>query len=197
VAPTTNVTAGNRLVVLVGVRAGGTTAAQTVIDSANNTYTRVAQVRASDSTEMSVWTAPIVNGGGSRPTITATPNGTAALGIQVLEYSGLSTVTGAGAVDQFRVATGTTVTASTVSTGATAATTAPNELAIGFYLDRGFNRTLTAGSGFTLRANASPSTGMQMFSEDQLPALAATPNAGVGTGSLTTWLMTTVVFKHK
>ncbi len=196
-APTTNVTAGNRLVVLVGVRAGGTTAAQNVTDSAGNTYTRVAQTRASDSTEMSVWTAPIVNGGGSRPTITATPNGTAALGVQVLEYSGLSTVTGAGAVDQFRVATGTTLAAATVSTGATAATTAANELAIGFYLDRGFNRTLTAGSGFTLRANASPSTGMQMFSEDQLPALGATPNAGVGTGSLTTWLMATVVFKHK
>ncbi len=147
---------------------------------------------------MSVWTAPIVNGGGSRPVITATPSGTAALGVQVLEYSGLSTVTGAGAVDQFRTATGTTGgVATTVSTGATAATTAANELAIGFYLDRGFNRTLTAGSGFTIRANASPSTGMQLLSEDRLPALGATSNAGVGTGPSTTWLMATVVFKHK
>ncbi len=38
VTPTANVTAGNRLVVLVGVRAGATTAAQTVTDSAGNTY---------------------------------------------------------------------------------------------------------------------------------------------------------------
>ena len=63
------------------------------------------------------------------------------MGVAVLEYSGLSTAAGAAAVDQFATATGTTSTARAVSSGSTAATTAPNELAVGFYSDSGFDDT--------------------------------------------------------
>ena len=32
--------------------------------------------------------------------------------------------------------------------------------------------------------------------EEQVPSQGVTPNASVGTGANTTWLMSTVVFKH-
>jgi hypothetical protein len=175
---------------------GGPTA-NSVTDSAGNTYVKLTQFKASEKTEMSVWTAPITKGGGTRPTITATPSGAADLGIQVLEYSGLSTAPDATVVDQLKTATGTTAaSAATVQSGATAATTAANELALGFYLDSGFGDSLTSGTGFTQRANISPTSDIEFLVEDQISALGATPNAGVRTGARTTWLMATVVLKH-
>ena len=81
------------------------------------------------------------------------PSAKADLGLAVLEYSGLSTASGAAAADQMATATGTTTTARAVSSGATAATTAPNELSVGFYSDSGFGDTLTAGPGYTGRVN--------------------------------------------
>ena len=156
------------------------------------------QFTASDLTEMSIWTAPITQGGGTRPIITATPTGSAVLAIQALEYTGLSAVADASVVDGLATATGTTGTvATTVQSGPTTPTTAAGELAIGFYLDAGFGKTLTAGTGFTRRAGVSPTTDMEFLAEDQIPALAATPNAGVGTGAATTWLMATVVLKRR
>lgn len=144
-----------------------------------------------------MWTAPITKGGGTRPTVTATPSGSADLGIQVLEYSGLSTVTDATVLDQLKTATGTTGSSpATVQSGATAATTAANELALGFYLDSGFGDTLAAGTGFTQRANVSPTSDMEFLAEDQAAALGATPNASVATGARTTWLMAILVLKH-
>ena len=62
-----------------------------VTDAAGNTYTKVTSVKASDDTELSVWTAPITAGGGTRPAITITATGSADIGGAALEYSGLST----------------------------------------------------------------------------------------------------------
>ena len=144
---------------------------------------------------MSVWTAP-VTAGGTKPVITAKPSSAADVGIQVLEYSGLSTATGAAAIDQVAHATGTTGSAGTVQSGATAATTASGELAIGFYVDSGFGDSLTAGTGFTKRASVSPTGDIEFLAEDQPVGLGATPDATVGTGAGTTWLMATLVFRH-
>ena len=198
VTPSNSVTVGNRLVVMVGVRNSTGPTAQSVTDSAGNTYIKLKQFTASDLTEMSIWTAPITEGGGTRPIITATPTGSAVLAIQALEYTGLSTVADASVVDGLATATGTTGTvAATVRSGPTTPTTAAGELAVGFYLDAGFGKTLTAGAGFTRRAGVSPTTDMEFLAEDQIPALSATPNAGVGTGAATTWLMATVVLKRR
>jgi hypothetical protein len=146
---------------------------------------------------MSVWTAPITGGGGTKPTITATTTASADVGVTALEYSGLSAVTDASVVDQAAHATGTTSGSATVSSGPTAATTAGNELALGFYVDSGFGDTLTAGTGYTARSNVSPAGDMEMLAEDQvLGAAGATPNAGIGTGPSTTWLAATIVLKH-
>ena len=115
------------------------------------------------------------------------------VGVAAVEYSGLSPVAGTGVVDQSVSATGTVATA---SSGPTAATTADGELAVGFYADSGFGRTLTAGAGFTQRVNVSPTGDMEFLAEDRLAALGTTPNATVGTAASTPWIMTTIVFKH-
>jgi hypothetical protein len=181
---------------MVGVWNNSGPTARTVTDSAGNTYTKLLSSKASDNTEMSVWSAPVTRGGGTKPTITATPSASADLGIEVLEYSGLSAVSDATVVDKSKTATGKTSTAATVQSGATASTTADNELALGFYLDSGFGDALTAGSGFTPRANVAPTGDIEFMVEDQIANLGAAPNAGVRTGAQTTWLMATAVLKH-
>jgi N,N-dimethylformamidase beta subunit-like, C-terminal/Domain of unknown function (DUF4082)/Fibronectin type III domain/Bacterial Ig domain len=196
VTPGANLTIGNRLVVLVGVWGSGSPTAGSVTDSAGDTFTEALHFKAGDGTEMSVWTAPIVVGGGMKPKITVTPTAKADVGIEAMEYSGLSTTAGTGAIDQMASASGTTgSTAATVQSGATAVTTAANELALGFYVDSGFGDTLTPGTGFTQRGNVSPDGDMEFLTEDAPVGLGATPSATVGTGSKTIWLMATVVFK--
>ena len=196
VTPSSNINTGNRLVVLVGVWSSSGATAKTVTDAAGNTYTEILHFKASDKTEESVWSAPISAGGGTKPTITVTPTAKADVGVAALEYSGLSAASGTSAIDVTSQGTGTTSGATTVSSGATAQTTASNELAVGFYVDSGFGDTLTAGSGFTARTNVSNTPDMELLAEDQTPTQGATPNASVGTGASTVWLMSTVVFKH-
>jgi hypothetical protein len=194
--PTTALTAGNRLVVEVGVWSSANATASSVKDSAGDTFTELLHFKASDGTEMSVWTAPVGPGGGTHPTVTATPTSTADVGIAVLEYSGLSTAAGTAAVDQTAQATGTTKAAGVVSTPPTAPTSGPNELVVGFYADSGFGDNLMAAMGFNGRANVSPTEDMELVAEDALTGAAGvTPSTGVQTGAATPWLMATVVFK--
>lgn len=134
---------------------------------------------------------------GGRPQITVTPTGTADIGATALEYCGLSTATGTGALDVMSHASGTTgSTAKSVASGATAPTTAAGELALGLYVDSGFGDTLTGASGYATRANVSPTADIESLTEDQVVSAGSTPNATVGTGPSTTWLMATLVFNH-
>jgi hypothetical protein len=191
------VTAGDRLVVEMGVWNSSNATASSVTDSAGNTYTELTHFTASDHTEMSVWTAPITGGGGSTVTVTAKTTSPADIGLGVLEYSGLSTAAGSGDVDVQAHATGTTGTrAATVASGPTAAASAANELAVGFYADSGFGDTLASGSGFTARINVSPTPDMEFLAEDQLTASGATSNAAFSTGASTVWLAAVLVLKH-
>jgi galactose oxidase-like protein/fibronectin type III domain protein/Kelch motif protein len=193
--PSAAITTGNRIVVVVGIWSAGSATAKSVTDAAGNSYTEVLHFTGSDSTEESVWTAPITAGGGTKPVITVTPSAQADVGAIASEYSGLSTAPGTAAVDVSSHATATTTGAGSVASGATAATNGSNELAVGMYVDSGFGDTLSAGSGFTQRANVSPASNVELLSEDQaLPASGATPNATAGTGAGTVWLMSTVVF---
>ncbi len=194
--PTSPITAGNRLVVTVGVWSSSNATAASVTDSAGNSYTDVLHFTASDGTQESVWTAPITAGGGSEPAITVTPTAKADIGAAASEYSGLSAAAGAAAVDQTSEATGKTTSAATVAAGATPPTTGQNELAVGAYVDSGFGDKLTAGSGFTQRSNVSSASDMDLLTEDQAVASSgSTPNAGAGTGANTIWLMSTIVFQ--
>jgi hypothetical protein len=195
VTTTANVTNGNRLVVEVAEWNTGNTTTASVTDSAGDTFTEVTSVNGSDGAQLSVWTAPITQSGGTKPTITAKPSANADMGIAVLEYSGLSAAAGTGAVDQFASATGTTPSARAVSSGSTAATTAPNELSMGFYADSGFGNTLGADPGYAGRVNVSPAGDIELFTEDLVVGQGATPAPSVATGAATIWEAATVVFK--
>jgi hypothetical protein len=196
VTPGSAVTAGDRMVVEVGVWNSSHTTASSVTDSAGNSYTELTHFTASDGTELSVWTAPITAGGGTRPTITARAGSTADIGVAALEYAGLSAAAGSSVLDVQAHATGTTGAAATVSSGAPPATTGSGELAIGFYADSGFGDTLTSGSGYTKRVAVAPTPDMELLVEDQLVAQGATPAATAGTGPSTPWLMAVLVLKH-
>jgi hypothetical protein len=194
--PASNVTAGNRLIVETGVwNSSGATAAS-VTDSAGNKYTELLHFVAGDATELSVWSAPITAGGGTRPTITVRPTSTADAGAVVLEYSGLSTASDATAVDVMSHASGTTSGAASVASGPTAPTNGSNELSLGLYVDSGFGDTLSSGPGYTSRVNVSKTPDMELLAEDSIVSAAgATTNATAGTGANTTWLMADIVFK--
>ena len=196
VTPTTALASGNRLVVEVGVWSSAKATASSVKDSAGDTFTELLHFKASDGTEMSVWSAPVSAGGGARPTITATPTASADVGIAVLEYSGLSTAAGTAVLDQSAEATGTTKAAAVVATAATAPTTGPGELVLGLYADSGFGDNLMARMGFNGRVDVSPTEDIELVAEDALTgATGATPSASVQTGASTVWLMATLVLK--
>src|SRR5581483_6778853 len=181
VTPGTAVTAGNRLVVEVGVWNSAHSTTSAVTDSAGNSYTELTHFAAADGTEMSVWTAPVTAGGGTKPTITAKASATADIGMAAVEYSGVSTAAGTSVLDVQAHATGKTGGAATVSSGATPATTGTGELAIGFYADSGFGDKLTPGSGWTGRVNLAPTSDMELLVEDQVVGQGATPAASAGT----------------
>jgi len=192
-----SVAAGHRMVVEVGVWSSGSATAKSVTDSAGNVYTELTHFTAPDNSEMSIWSAPITAGGGTKPTVTATATGTADIGVAALEYSGVDPEAGAGVVDVQSHASGKTSAAATVASGATAAgASTGSELVLGFYADSGFSDTLTAGAGFTQRVNVSPTPDMEFAVEEQIAAQGATPNATFGTGAQTIWLAATLVLKH-
>ena len=189
-----SVASGDRLVVEVSVWSSKAATAASATDSLSDTWVEVTHFTAADGTEMSVWTAPVANGG-SADTITVKPTSTADMGIVALEYSGLSTVPDITAVDQVAHSVGVTTSAATVASAATAPTSAAGEVAVGFYADSGFGDSLAGGSGYTARANVSPASDIEMLAEDQtLAAAGATPAASAQTGAKTDWLMATVVF---
>jgi hypothetical protein len=193
--PTSSISSGNRIVVMAGVWSAGRATISGVTDSAGNTYTKVTSVTASEDTELSIWSAPVTAGGGTRPTITVTATGSADIGGAALEYAGLSTASGATAVDALKTATGTSGTAGYVTSGPTAPLAGDNGLAMGFYADSGFGRTLAADPTYTERVNVSPTSDMEFVVEDALPLRGDTPAARVSTGASTPWTMATVVFK--
>jgi hypothetical protein len=196
VTPASAVTAGNRMVVEVATWGQAGPTASGVADSAGNHYVELSHFTASDGTDLSVWSAPIAQGGGTRPVVTAALNGSGDIGVAALEYSGLSTVADASVLDQSAHAAGRTSGAATVSSSTTGATTSANELAIGVYADSGFGDNLSAGTGFTARANVSPTGDIEFLVEDTVVGQAAQPAATVRTGASTVWLMGSVVLRH-
>jgi uncharacterized protein YaaQ len=198
--PTGNLTAGNRLIVMVGVKNTSTTTALSVTDAAANTYTKVTSFRSPDNnTEMSIWTAPITAGGGTKPVVTATSNATATMAITVTEYAGLSAAAGTGSVDVSKTASGSAGNPGTAQSGATTGTTGVGEVAMGFYLDGGPSHSITAPSGYTSRLTGASNTAMEYAIADQtIWASGTTANAPFTISGSTSmpWLAATVVFKR-
>ena len=106
---------------------------------------------------------------------------------------------GPGSVDQTKTASGSATLSGTAQSGATGATTAPGEVAIGFYLDGGPSRTIGAGSGYTARVAGAGNSSMEYYLEDQtIWASGTTANAQFSISAFATmpWLAATVVFKR-
>ena len=183
------------MVVEVGVWSEKSATTASVTDSAGNSYVELLHFTASDKTEMSIWAAPIGAGGGTKPTITVKPSAKADTGLVALEYSGVATAQGATVLDRSAFNTGTTKTAGTVSSGATQATTGAEDLAIGFYLDSGFEDKLAGGSGYTTRANVSPEENIELLAQDAVVTAGSTPNPTFSTGASTIWLASTITLQ--
>lgn len=190
-----NLTTGDRLIAQIATWSSANATTKTVTDTAGNTWTRLTTTTATDHTELSTWTTPVTTGAGTRPTITITATGTADIGAALLDYTGVATTTGTTVLDTSKTATGTTTTATTVATGTTTPTTTGPDLAIGLYADSGFGNTLTPGTGWTPRANISPTTDIEFLAEDQILPTATTTNATFGTGPNTPWLTTVLVLR--
>ena len=194
--PASAITTGNRIVVMAGVWSFSAATISSVTDAAGNTYTKVASVKASDDTELSVWTAPITAGGGTKPAITDHRDGQRRHRRRPrLSTPGCRPRPAPRPSTQLKTATGTATAAGFVTSGPTPALTGDNGLALGFYADSGFGRTLSADPSYTERVNVSPRSDMEFVAEDALPLRGDTPAARVSTGSNTPWTMATVVFK--
>ena len=102
--------------------------------------------------------------------------------------------TGTG-VDTAAHTTGTTAGAGTVSSGATAATQGGNELAVGMYTDSGVGDTVTAGTGYTQRANVAPTSDIELLQQDQVVPAGSVVASTSGTGASTTWEAAVAVFQ--
>ena len=145
---------------------------------------------------MSVWSAPITAGGGTKPTVTVKPRVTPTWPCPRRSTPG-SRRCPTRRCRQVGAELGhDRGTGASVSSGATAATTSGNELVIGAYVDSGFGDNLTGASGYNVRSSISNVGDMEILTEDQIsPTAGATPNASVGTGANTVWDMTTFTLK--
>ncbi len=193
------VTVGDRLIVDVGVWSSGSATAGAVTDSAGDTYTEFAHWTASDGTETSIWSAPVSARGGTAPTVTVGLTAPADVGVAAMEYSGLSTAPGTGALDIQAHATGTTgAAAATVASGTpTTGTATGGELALGFYTDSGFQNWIYSNdAASSARVNVSGNSDMDLAVEDRTVTAGTTPNATFQTGAGTVWLTGLLVFKH-
>lgn len=185
-ATTSNVTVGNRLIVLVYTYGSGITLSQ-VADSQGNGGTvsgkfDQALVKADPfNGHLYCMTAPITSGGAD--TVTATASGSASfLSMWIGEYSGLSTATGAaagGSVVDVTASNNGTLAAAGMSSGTTGATTAAGQLAIAGFGDTntgGTNLATSPGGSWTERMNNTSGSGgnIPMVVNDETPGSGAT-----------------------
>jgi len=118
---TSNVTAGNAIVVCVSTYNSGTLTV-TVTDSLGNTYSQAGSYSTNVVNRVSIWYAVNITGGAC--TVTVTPSASAYMDICVIEYSGVKTSSPVSST------TGTTGTSGTYAPGTLTVATA-GSVAIG------------------------------------------------------------------
>lgn len=146
---TSNIVAGNRIIVVASIWNAPATTVTSVTDTAGNTYVLDKRLSVSDNTDITLWSAPITVGAGTKPTVTLHASGTnGEWALEIFEYSGLASG-GTGYLDG-TAGTATAVAGATLSSGATSPVPgASNELAVGAYGDGGNNTTITVGAGWS------------------------------------------------
>jgi hypothetical protein len=191
------VSVGDRILVAIAIyNNDGTSVVSTVTDSLGHNYSKDFSSRIDGSiAEVSFWSVPVTSAG--TPTVTGHCSinfvSGGEYGIAVGAYSGLSTATGASAIDVSKTATGTTSPADSGTSAGT--TTAANELLAGFYGDDGWNTTMAAGTGFSLFSSTGASIYEQAFIEDKdSGASGSTAQATVASAG-SAWFCAAVVYK--
>lgn len=183
---TLTVTAGNRLIVWVYTYGSGITLSK-VSDSLGNSGTVAGQydqalVQADPfNGHLYLMTVPLTVGGSC--TVTATASGSAAfLSMDILEYSGVSTSTGAtagGSVVDVVASSNGTLAAAGMSSGTTAATAGAGELAVAGFGDTNTassNTVASPGGSWTQRMNTTAGSGgdIPLVVNDETPGSGAT-----------------------
>lgn len=154
VAFASNLTAGNRIIVGICIFGNSGAVISSVTDSAGNTYLKDSPACVlSDGSDVSVWSAPIVFGAATKPTVTAHASlASFKWAMYVNEYA-VSPATSAY-LDGTQV-NNTSAVASPATSGASSpAPGATGELAFGLFGDTNAQTTITASSGWTLRGTA-------------------------------------------
>jgi hypothetical protein len=152
-----NVTAGNKIIVASATSAGGAISTSTVKDGAANSWTKAGAVT-NGNNEISLWYLDVPAGdAGTAPTMTATFSATCGASVIIQEVSGLATGNTAGAALDGTLAT---LTGSSASTGSPSySTTASNEYLVSVLGDSGGGATVTAAGGWTLDAHSQNTNG--------------------------------------
>jgi hypothetical protein len=189
-----NLTAGN--LILVGIA----TSAQviptlTVSDNAaggTNTYSEL--LTATDGNTLcraSLFTAPIVHGAGTKPTVTVAGNQASPFGtvFTIMEVSGVQNVLDKSAVNT------NPATSATPTTTATAATTAANELCVAVLANGATDTVLAAGSGWTDKGTVQNDPGCDGSVEVKDSAGSGSTISGTWTSTNQTWCGLIGVFK--
>lgn len=177
---TQNIVAGNRIIVAIAAWNGTATTVTSVTDSAGNQYAKDKDAVESDNTHISIWSAPITAGGGTKPTVTAHASATTnEWAMWVHEYSGLLGGT-AGYLDGTNSHVVSASTSPFTSSASTPAPGAANEIAFGFYGDGGNNiTTIGVSAGWTQRGTSiqATSTTAEGACEDQVTVAGTGSNA--------------------
>ena len=154
VVPTANITSATAWSCWSGVWSNGKATAKSVTDSAGNTYVEVQHFRRSDNTELSVWTAPIPAGGGTKPNDHRDAHRQGRRRRRRGRVLRLFDRRGTAAIDQARKL-GHDERGRGGQLWRHARDHRGTELALGFYVDSGFGDTVTAGSAARSNVNVS------------------------------------------
>lgn len=156
----------DRVIVCISYNAAsGTPTVSALSDGLSNSYRKEASASYTGGVpqEISLWSAPVTSAG--TPSFSVTFSGGSGgfgIGLGAVAYSGLQNTSDGTEVDLSLIAT--TATASGTTSGTTGAA---NELEIGFYGDWGAGASVTAGSGYTVRANNTPDSNAQIVVEEK------------------------------
>lgn len=180
-----NIAAGNRIIVCVSVWNGTATTVTSVTDTPGNIYLKdSATLVLSDGTDISIWSAPITVGAGTKPTVTAHASASSAeWSMYVHEYAVSNALTN---YTDGIASTAYTSNPSPVLSGASSpAPQSSGELALGYYGDGGdaFS-SITPSAGWTQR-------GTTILSGASTEGCVAEQFTSAGVGSNASFVMST------
>ena len=138
-----------------------------VTDSSGDPFVEVTHFTASDGTEMSVWTAPVITGGSTPTPLPPSHLPPATWPSSPWSTPGCPRWPTSPRSTRCRTPSGPPRRRPRSSRPPRRPPRRADELAVGFYADSGFGDSLAGGSGYTVRANVSPASDMEMLAEDQ------------------------------